>query len=102
MWGHAAFLRRSRPRSRVLGEATAANYPTHISTAHRRGGRWLHGELETELIGKERAVAGLPRCSAAGPAAVRPSAALWACCGREVLKPTLTGFTVFTSLYCDV
>ena len=39
MWGHAPLLRRSRPRSRVLGEPTAASYPTHRATAHRR--RWL-------------------------------------------------------------
>ena len=52
------------------------------------GGCWLHGELETELIGKERAAAGLPRCNAAGPAAVRSSAALGPCCGRARLRPS--------------
>ena len=36
MWGHAPLLRRSRPRSRVLGEPTAANYHTNRATAHRR------------------------------------------------------------------
>ena len=45
--GHAALLRRSRPRSRFLGEPTVANYPTSPLAAARAAARRSSPQLAT-------------------------------------------------------